>query len=197
MHIYSRNILFLMTLFVMAAAGITIEGAEDKKLLREDYLIISQRNIFSKNRTKKTESYFAGTPVQAVISRNEESYLILRGITKLGNSFTAFIEDSRTMNVMQVKKGAAVAGGKVAEINLDFLTYEDEGKSITVKMGMTMEGAEAAGISGGASVTGFSQPQSNFTFSSTTVSNTDSTSAEDKKSILERLKERRKKELAE
>ncbi len=197
MHIYSRNILFLMTLFVMAATGITVEGAEDKKLLREDYLIISQRNIFSKNRTKKTESYFAGTPVQAVISRNEESYLILRGITKLSNSFTAFIEDSRTMNVMQVKKGAAVAGGKIAEINLDYLTYEDEGKSITVKMGMTMEGAEAAGISGGASVTGFSQPQNNFTFSSTTSSNTDSTSADDKKSILERLKERRKKELAE
>jgi hypothetical protein len=191
------KIILLITFFTLAVTGVRVKGAEEGSLSWEDYRVIAQRNIFSKNRTKKVKAFYNGNKSSAVTEQKEESYLVLRGITKLGDSFTAFIEDTRSMEVRQVKEGAVIAGGKVSEINIDFLIYESGGKNITVKMGMAMEGHETSGISGRTSGGGISQSQGLFSFSSDKSTKNNSSVSDDKKSILQRLKERRKKELGE
>ncbi len=194
---YTKRLLFFIYLLTVSVTGVYADGEEKVSLTWKDYSVIAERNIFSKNRSKRTESFLNRTQARPAAAGKEESYLILRGITKHGADYTAFIEDSRTMEVKMLKKGAAVAGGTVSEINMDYLKFESEGKSITVKMGMALEGREAAVMPAYTPAVGVTIQQGMTRSVPKTVSNTDSSESDDKKSILQRLKERRKKELGE
>lgn len=188
------------TLFMLFSSTFVIADENNKdRVSWEDLRILSERNIFSRNRVK-----FA--PTRNVEPRNikrtetgEEGYLILRGITQHANRFVAFIEDSRTMEIKKLLKGSMVGKGRIKNITLDYITYELEGESSTVKVGMTMGGEVAQMNSGYAS--GFEMPgqQNSIAFSSTAQENASQVKITDEsaKDILQRLKERRKKELGE
>lgn len=165
----------------------------------QDYRLLSERNIFSRNRVKTVQQQFT----QPVNIRREEiredGFLVLRGIIRQAGRFIAFIEDNRSGEIKKVLKDGVIGKGKVRDITLDQITYELEGKSAQVKIGMTMGGEVAQAGSGFSS--GFTAPvqQTFIDFSSTgNVSQPQAkTSGEDMKDILQRLKERRKKELGE
>lgn len=188
------------TFFILFSSDLVIgEENNGRRVSWEDLRIISERNIFSRNRVKIE-------PTRNLEPRNikktetrEEDYLVLRGITKQANRFVAFIEDSRTGEVKKVIKNGVIGKGKIGNITLDYISYEFEGGSSTVKIGMTMSG-ETAGMNS-AYASGFEMPgQQNFiSFPATSQEDKPQVKISDEsaKDILQRLKERRKKELGE
>ena len=199
MNTCSYRICGLILILLLSAAFAMGDDSSRKGLSwDDDYKIISARNIFSRNRLPETRPVITGARQVQVKAAEEESYLILRGITRQADGFIAFIEDSRTNGMKKIRKGEKIAGGEVKDITIDFVTYELKGKDIKVKTGMAMGGEIAQSVTGISS--GFSplQQQGVFNFSSGVQSDVQETpKGEDSNAILQRLKERRKKELGE
>ncbi|MFC1494456.1 hypothetical protein ACFL6W_04170 [Thermodesulfobacteriota bacterium] len=194
------SIITVFTLFMLFSSA-AVSGDES---IREaaswaNYRVLSERNIFSRNRVKINRSQFIEPVNIQREPEREEGYLILRGVTKQSDRFIAFIEDSRTMEMKKVFRDGMIGKGKVRDITLDYITYELEGKSARVNIGMTMGGDVAQKSLDYAG--GFESPkqQEVFTFPSTGQAGKSEVkpSAENVKDILQRLKERRKKELGE
>jgi hypothetical protein len=130
--------IIVFSLLLMSSTAI-VYGEETKAASKswDDYKIISERNIFSRNRTKTVVL----TEIQKqVIIVPEQRYLTLRGITKQSDGYVSFIEDSRTSNVARHKKGDSVAAGKITDITLDSLSYKHGGKTLKIEIGMNLEG---------------------------------------------------------
>jgi len=182
---------------ILLLFGAVANGDEESKVSWEDFRIISARNIFSRNRKPDTRPVLSESRQLPVVEQKEESYLILRGIARRSDQFVAFVEDSRSSEMKLVHKGEKIGNGKIKVISIDFLTYELEGNAIKVKTGMALEGKAAETMPG--NFPGFGASQQNFmNFSS--GSQTDVQAApqdESSNAILQRLKERRKKELGE
>jgi hypothetical protein len=135
---WSNKIIGLSTFILLSAA--VVQGAETDNVKNswDDYKILSEKNIFSRSRTKAVP--VVNEIKQPVIVVPEENYYTLRGITKQAEEFVSFIEDSRTMAVKKVRKGDKIGPGKVGDITLDDMSYVNGGKTIDVKIGMNLEG---------------------------------------------------------
>jgi hypothetical protein len=103
----------------------------------DDYKIITERNIFSRYRTRVIPM---SEMKQQVVVVPEETYYTLRGITKQSDEYVSFLEDSRTMAVSRFRNGDSIAGGKINDITLDYLSYKNGGKTRKVEIGMNLEG---------------------------------------------------------
>jgi hypothetical protein len=77
---------------------------------------------------------------QPVVLIPEQTYYTLRGISKQSDEYVSFFEDSRSMAVTKFRKGDFIAGGKITDIALDFLSYQNEGKAQKVEIGMNLQG---------------------------------------------------------
>lgn len=192
-------IIYGSTLFMLLSAT-SVFGDENSRtgVSWEDFRVISERNIFSRNRIKIERPQLNESRNIQRVERREEGYLILRGITKQADRFVAFIEDSRTMKVKKALKGEMIGKSTINDINLDYITCEFEGKISMVKIGMTMGEQTSVNLSVYPSGNEPLQQQSFSNFSSNNQTDMQvSPDNENTKNILQRLKERRKKELGE
>jgi hypothetical protein len=194
---------FLAFLMLFPAVAWCDDESSDDKGSWEDYKVVSERNIFSRNRRVRTN-----TPVQEVtktptVTQSEQSYYVLRGVAREKNVFTSFIEDSRSSSINKVKVGEAVGGGTILSASLDDISFDLEGVATQVAIGQTLEGKTPTTSSQYSYGSGYySQPSSYSTTATSqqTVSTTTTqttVSDDEAKDILQRLKERRKKELGE
>ena len=186
--------------FILLLYAATATGDENSKtgLSWDDYKIISTRNIFSRNRMPENIPSFSESRPIPEREIKEESYLILRGITKKAGQFNAFFEDSRTNRIKQVLKNEEIGNGKITNITIDFVTYKLGDNTIKVKTGMSLEGQVAGMMPARSSGFGFPSQQNFTDFSSGPQTDVkEAPQSEDSNSILQRLKERRKKELGE
>lgn len=186
-------------LWLLASAAAWSEEAADKTRSWEDYSIVSERNIFSRTRRPRS-TVVAETVKQAeTVTRTEQSYLVLRGVVREKDVFISFIEDSRTGGVKRVREGEAIGGGTLADATLDFISYRLADADTRVEIGRTLEGkvpetSSSSYYSGG----GYTSNQGGLNFEQTTSTADQTVVSEDEaKDILQRLKERRKKELSE
>jgi len=143
-------------------SGAFASGEEPEKAPRswDDYKIITQRNIFSRYRTKAVPMSQVQEQVLVV---PEQSYYTLRGITKQSDGYISFIEDSRTVSVTRFRKGDSIADGRVTEIDMDHISYENGGKDLSVEIGMNLEGhVSGAGMQYLSSGSGRTQPNGEF-----------------------------------
>ena len=180
--------------------AVTARGDENSKdeLSWEDYRVISTRNIFSRNRMPDVKPAFSESGPIPEREIKEESYLVLRGIVKKDGRFVAFVEDNRTNRVKQVLKNEEIGNGKISDITIDFISFKLEDNIIKVKTGMSLEGQVAGMMPTRSSGFGIPQQQNFFNFSSEPQTDVKATPQnEDNNAILQRLKERRKKELGE
>jgi hypothetical protein len=141
----SYGIIGIAAFMLFSAALVSGEETKDVKDTWDNYKIISERNIFSRSRTKVVP--VSEIPQQPVIVVPEGAYYTLRGITKQSDEFVSFIEDSRTMNVKKVRKGDKLGPGKVGDITLDDISYVNGGKTLKVKTGMNLEGLASSSVS--------------------------------------------------
>ena len=137
------------------------EGEETKGVMKtwDSYKVITEKNIFSRYRTK-------AVPIserQQVVVIPDQTYYTLRGITKQEDGYISFIENSRTMSVTRFRKGDSIAEGKITGISLDYITYEKEGKSLKIEIGMNLEGqVSSSGMQYASSGLGNSQRNTGF-----------------------------------
>jgi hypothetical protein len=143
----------------------------------ERYEILVERNIFSRER---------GRP-DPVVRREQpaapppERFLLLTGVVKQGEEWTAFLEDARTGSIKKLHVGDPVLGGRVAAITMDSIDYEKDGGVARVAMGGNLEGGSSTRSSGPATSSTTSAP----------------TRAAEPSDILERLRQRRQRELGQ
>jgi hypothetical protein len=77
-----------------------------------------------------------------VITRNPESYLVLKGLVQENNAFIAFIENTQNNMVLKLREGDSVARGSVKNFTLDSIEYQFEDKTISVTLGLDLEGGQ-------------------------------------------------------
>ena len=146
----------------------------------ERYEVLVERNIFSRDRGRpdpresERESYVPPPPPP-------ERFLLLTGIVKQGDEWLAFLEDARTGAVSKLRVGDGVLEGRVAAITMDSIDYEKDGRIAHVAMGDNLEGGRSS--------------RSGSTVSSPTTSAPASSAGSS--NILERLRQRRQRELGQ
>jgi len=104
------------------------------------YQIILQRNIFSRQRSPIRQRQ--DVRARTVVTRNLESYLLLKGIVQQDGAFIAFVENTQNNSVFRLREGDSVARGIVKNFTLDSIEYQLEDKIISVTLGHDMEGGQ-------------------------------------------------------
>lgn len=103
------------------------------------YQIILQRNIFSRQRGPIRQRRARTRPV---VTRNPESYLLLKGIVQEDGTFFAFVENTQGSSVLRLREGDSVARGTVKNFTLDSIEYQLEDKTISIAIGRDLEGGQ-------------------------------------------------------
>ncbi len=111
------------------------------------YAIILNRNIFSRTRVSARQQRAREEP-RPVVRPNPEAYHLLKGVVQENDDFIAFIENTQTGAVLQLRRGDAVARGTIKTLTLDGLEYEMEDKTTVVRMGFDLEGGHGVMTTG-------------------------------------------------
>ena len=104
------------------------------------YQIILQRNIFSRQRGPVRQRQAA--QARPVITRNRESYLILKGIIQQDSTFIAFVEDTQNNSIFKLHEGDSIARGAAKNFTLDSIEYQLQDKTFSVAVGRDLEGGQ-------------------------------------------------------
>ena len=105
----------------------------------DDYRLIVDRNIFSRDRTRRSLAArsIAGPPATRPASQR---HLVLTGAALQGEAPMAFFEDSLDGQTLWVQVGMPIGHGVVADISLDGVTYRNGKGERTIAIGEDMEG---------------------------------------------------------
>jgi hypothetical protein len=122
------------------------------------YSILSQRNIFLKDRSRGSSSGGGrdgrnGSTTQASSQpsrRPIEESMVLTGIVEEGGQYRAYVEDQLAGAVLRVSNGERLAHGRVARIGIDSIEYEPQsttggatgGQKTVVAIGSDLTGRE-------------------------------------------------------
>lgn len=120
-------------------------AAPDQANYRERYGVLSDRNIFLKERGRRERGDNSRTrPSGPTIP--EQSF-VLTGIVFEGGEYYAFVEDVARGSVKKVTVGEPVARGHVASIEIDAIVYEGNGAQQWVDIGCNLTGAPVGSVS--------------------------------------------------
>ena len=196
----------LFIVLMMIAAGPTLAASEGgKEPSLKDYKALWERNIFSRNReTARRREPDEEREKERKAPSPEQSY-VLSGVMQRGAQYCAFFEDLQTGSTLRVDVGDEIARGSLKEITLDSVSYARGEDVIEVNIGRTLEGnAPRQGLDysgfqdylGGGPVpeTGGEEPASEEKKEGQKAESGQE-GQEDPSAILERLKQRRQKEL--
>jgi hypothetical protein len=117
----------------------------------ERYKILTQRNIFSKDRGRRDERRSderKDKEKEAPPEPKPEADILLIGIVEKDGQLAAFFENSKTGKIEIVKSGEAIARGKLAAISMDSIEYVRNETTTAVTIGKTLDGATAENSSG-------------------------------------------------
>jgi hypothetical protein len=120
---------------------VTVEPPPVERNTWASYQIILQRNIFSRQRGPIGRRTVRQQP-RRTITRNPESYHILKGIVQEDGTFIAFIENTQNSTVYRLREGERVARGAVKNFTLDSIEYQLEDNTISVALGRDLEGGQ-------------------------------------------------------
>jgi len=124
---------------------------------------------------------------------NPERFVVLRGIVFQDGRFIAFIEDTLTRETTKARIGDSVAQGRLKNITLDYVEYESYGRTVKVAVSDNFARAETASKDASKPPPAAGTTQA----SDTTTSRPGTGVKKEGLSVLERLRQRRQRELAE
>jgi len=170
---------------VSAVALLPARGEEPKRPVAwERYQTLTNNNIFVKDRRPARSS---SVPSGAASPRREgsstERAMVLTGIVRHDGEYIAFVEDTRTRATTRVRIGEALGAGRVTAMTLDALDYEKDGAPVRVEVGKNFEGGVVAALPPSGSAGG------------DTTSGAAGASAAGWDSLLERMRQRRLREM--
>ena len=122
---------------VRAAA---LPGAQPARL--EDYRVLSERNMFLRNRARPPSSHPA--PTAAPAADTGDGHIVLTGIIQQGEDYVAFFEDTRTGKTTLAQVGALLGRGQLVTITMDAVHYACAGNTVKIAIGSTLSGAAAS-----------------------------------------------------
>lgn len=126
------------------AAGGAGGGSSGRRDSWEAYRVIVERNMFSRQRGVRRDRPTRDDMRPLPPAPNPESYYVLKGIVQEDNTFIAFIEDTQRGGVLRLGKGDKVARGEVKALNLDSIEYQLGDQTITVRLGLDLEGGQGS-----------------------------------------------------
>ena len=106
--------------------------------LPETYLVLSTRSIFARDGRPGTFGAPAGPQAQWAF----------RGAALQDGRYIAFLEDTVTHTVSSVADGQSIAGGQIAQISLDSLSYVRDERKTAVRIGQNLAGYAAPAVDG-------------------------------------------------
>lgn len=182
-------LVFIIT--VWSQPGLSQDAAVPKKDAWENYQIILQRNIFSRQRGPRIDPS-QRQRMDVPPPPNPESYHILKGIVQENGIFIAFVENTQRNQIFRVREGDSVARGKVKNFNLDMIEYQFEDRIVKVAIGKDLEG-------GTGTITLNQMYELSQTYTPTTQKATEESSSPsaDEAEILKQLMERRRQQLGQ
>lgn len=171
---------------------VTVERSAIEQNTWASYQIILQRNIFSRQRGPIRRRRVERT--RRTVTRNPESYHILKGIVQEGGTFIAFIENTQNNTVFRLREGESIARGAVKNFTLDSIEYQLEDKTVSVALGRDLEGGQGA--------LSLNRLMEYSATTSTPVSDPnaapeETTTSEEEAEILKKLMEQRKQQLGQ
>jgi len=111
----------------------------------ESYRVLSERNIFLRNRARPSSSYRAPTPAPATpVADSGDTRIVLTGIIQQGGDHLAFFEDTRTGKTTTVQAGDPLGKGRLTTITLDSVQYTCDGKATQIAIGSNLAGTAAS-----------------------------------------------------
>lgn len=190
------RVCFILLVLTTITLQSKAEVQDDMNVSWDDYKVLVERNMFSRTRGVKVERSVRQTRKEPESAPGPENYIILRGIVRQDNRYQAFLEDTRTAEIVKAQAGGTVAGGKLKNITIDHIEFDLKGKIARVEIGKNLKGIDPS------SSTGYSNDSSlSVGFSETKSGETPGTVNKeltgDSSDVLKRLMERRKKELGE
>jgi len=108
----------------------------------ENYRILSEQNIFLRNRARPMTGQYLPRP--AVAAPSEDARFVLTGIIQQGDDCVAFFEDSRSGKTIQTQTGDTVGRGRLTVITLDTVHYACDGDIARITVGSNLTGAAAS-----------------------------------------------------
>lgn len=145
----------LLVMFV-CAVGL----AQDRGAFEKDYGVITDHNLFlrdlHKPRPPTTQrSDWRNGRENDVVREAPERNFVLRGIVIEDNELRAYVENTRTGQMLRMQPGEAVASGRIDEIVIDAVSYEANGQIVWIDVGHNLAGTRVIEVPRGfASVTG-------------------------------------------
>lgn len=185
------TVALIFILSIWSHPGFSQGTVVQKKDAWENYKIILQRNIFSRQRGPRIDPS-QSRRMDAPPPPTPESYHMLKGIVEENNVYIAFIENTQTGQMLKVREGDSVARGKVTAFNLDTIEYQFEDNKVTVALGNDLEGGK-----GTTTLNQMYELSQSYTPTSTSQEKTKESSSPsaDEAEILKQLMERRRQQL--
>jgi len=108
---------------------------------RDRYGVLSERNIFMRERGRRFRPEPSSRPSSS--RRAEDSY-VLRGVVFEDGAYHAYVENLDRSAMLRLAVGEAVADGKIVQIELDSVEYEQAGRRTRVEIGRSLTGGQVA-----------------------------------------------------
>ena len=175
-----------LLLSLVCAGSLRCEQASAASPSWDRYKVLTENNIFLRDRARARprEQSIAPVPVRA-----PERDFVLMGIVRRDSGCIAFVEDMRNGETLRVRSGDIFANGQITDITLDGLVYRKDDQTRDIEIGNTL--GEASSLSAPTAPA----PTAASTGAEGSVAPGTTAASPDERAILERLRQRREKEL--
>jgi len=109
----------------------------------DHYKVLSEHNIFAKNRRPTTRPSRDGRDDRPP-SKPEVAFVLTGCVIEDDNKYVAFVENAQTGVTLKVSPGESIATGKVTGVGFDYLEYESNGQKTHVEIGHNFTGSVAS-----------------------------------------------------
>lgn len=116
------------------------EQQDNGKGFWDDYKVIVERNIFSRNRGRPPRRRDNTGEPKEVIAPNPESYFVLKGIVQQDKEYIAFLEETQSGKMIRAKIGDKIARGTLKGLTLDYIEFELNSNTMRIQIGNNLEG---------------------------------------------------------
>jgi hypothetical protein len=110
----------------------------------EQYGIITERNIFMRDRRVRERNDFRG-PSRPPLT--PEQTFVLTGVVIEDDEYHAYLEDISRRTIQKMTVGSELARGKIVDMDIDAIAYESNGKVTWVLVGSNLTGSSVGSVS--------------------------------------------------
>jgi hypothetical protein len=133
------TILLAVLSAALIAAPTTSPAPIVRQNFRERYGALSDHNIFLRERRSRRDRDSADS--RSSTQHSPEQVYVLTGIVLEGGQRRAYVEDRERGGLVRLSIGDSVARGKVADIDIDSMTYDQNGARQPIAIGADLTGS--------------------------------------------------------